>query len=162
MTDATSAEIATARRDWKAEHTGMYLRSNGAEGHIVDLRDIGGHRFTTTLLLQTVGRKSGETRITPLIYGAMGGEVVIVASKGGADSHPAWYLNIKSSSEVRFQVATQAFRGTWREPHGAERAAVWEFMVGVFAPYRKYQASTERQIPLVMLSAIGPVGTFEQ
>ena len=116
MTDATSAEIANARRDWKTEHLGMYLGSGGARGHIVDLHDIGGHRFTTTLLLRTVGRKTGTTRIAPLIYGDMGGEVVIVASKGGADAHPAWYLNIKDSDEVRFQVATQAFRGTWREP----------------------------------------------
>ena len=162
MSDETSAEIAKTRRDWKTEHMGMYLRSGGAEGHIVDLRDIGGHRLTTTLLLRTVGRKTGNTRITPLIYGDTGGEVVIVASKGGADAHPAWYLNIKDSNEVCFQIATQAFRGTWREPHGGERAAVWAFMVGVFAPYRDYQASTERQIPLVMISAIEPVETFKQ
>jgi hypothetical protein len=69
VSDATSEEIANARRAWKAEHMGMYLGSGGTEGHIVDLRDIGGHRFTTTLLLQTVGRKTGMTRITPLIYG---------------------------------------------------------------------------------------------
>ena len=161
MSDDTSAEIAKTRRDWKTEHLGMYLGSGGAVGHIVDLRDVGGHPFTTTLLLQTVGRKTGTTRITPLIYGGMGGEVVIVASKGGADSHPAWYLDIRNSDEICFQIATQAFRGTWREPDGAERTAVWEFMVGVFAPYRNYQASTERRIPLVMLSAIEPVGTFE-
>lgn len=162
MTDASSAKIANARRDWKTEHMGMYLGSGGAEGHIVDLRDVGGHRFTTTLLLQTVGRKTGKTRITPLIYGDMGGEVVIVASKGGADAHPAWYLNIKDSTEVCFQLATQAFRGTWREPQGAERAAVWAFMLGVFPPYRDYQKSTERQIPLVMMSAIEPVDTFKE
>jgi deazaflavin-dependent oxidoreductase (nitroreductase family) len=160
MSNASSADIAKARRSWKDDHLGMYLRSGGAEGHIVDVSDIGGHKFTTTLLLQLVGRKSGKTRINPLIYGDMGGEVVIVASKGGADHHPAWYLNIKDSQEVRFQVATQAFRGTWREPVGAERAKVWEFMVGVFPPYRSYQASTDREIPLVMLSALEPIDIF--
>jgi deazaflavin-dependent oxidoreductase (nitroreductase family) len=162
VSDATSEEIANARRDWKAEHMGMYLGSRGAEGHIVDLRDIGGHRFTTTLLLKTVGRKTGKTRITPLIYGDTGGEVVIVASKGGADAHPAWYLNIKDQSELYFQVASQAFRGTWREPDGAERGALWAFMEQIFPPYKGYQASTERVIPLVMMSAIEPVGTFEE
>jgi deazaflavin-dependent oxidoreductase (nitroreductase family) len=153
MSDVTSAEIAKARRDWKTEHLVMYLESGGAEGHIVDVGDIGGHRFTTTLLLRYIGRKSGKTMITPLIYGDIGGEVVIVASKGGADYHPAWYLNLKESKELDFQIATQAFRATWREPKGEERAKVWDFMVEVFPPYKNYQASTARLIPLVMLSA---------
>lgn len=162
MSDATRAVIAKARRSWKEDHLGTYLRSGGAEGHIVDVSDIGGHKFTTTLLLQLVGRKSGKIRINPLIYGDIGGEVVIVASKGGADHHPAWYLNIKDSKEIRFQVATQAFRGTWREPQEAERARVWGFMVGIFPPYEEYQASTDRQIPLVMLSADEPIDVFKE
>jgi deazaflavin-dependent oxidoreductase (nitroreductase family) len=162
MSDATRAEIAKARRKWKDDHLDMYLRSGGAEGHIVDVRDIGGHKFTTTLLLQLVGRKSGKTRINPLIYGDIGGEVVVVASKGGADHDPAWYLNIKDSQEIRLQIATQAFRGTWREPKGAERAKVWEFMVGVFPPYKNYQASTSREIPLVMIAADEPIDTFRE
>jgi deazaflavin-dependent oxidoreductase (nitroreductase family) len=153
MTDATMAEIAKARRSWKDDHLGMYLRSGGAEGHIVDVSDIGGHKFTSTLLLRLIGRKSGQTRINPLIYGDIGGEVVVVASKGGADHHPAWYLNLINETQVSFQVATQAFKGPWREPRGAERAKVWDFMVGVFPPYESYQASTTREIPLVMMSA---------
>lgn len=161
MSNATSAEIAKARRSWKEDHLGMYLRSGGAEGHIIDVSDIGGHKFTTTLLLQLVGRKSGQTRINPLIYGDIGGEVVIVASKGGADHHPAWYHNIKDSPEIDFQIATQAFRGTWREPQGGERAKVWEFMVGIFPPYKSYQASTHREIPLVMLCADQPIELFK-
>ena len=160
MSNATYAEIAKARRNFKEEHLAMYLRSGGTEGHILDVSDIGGRKFTTMLLLKLVGRKSGAARITPLIYGDMGGEVIIVASKGGADHHPAWYLNIKDSKEVSFQVATQAFRGTWREPEGAERAKVWEFMVGIFPPYTTYQTSTDRQIPLVMLSANESVDVF--
>jgi deazaflavin-dependent oxidoreductase (nitroreductase family) len=160
MGDESSARIGAARRDWKTEHLAMYLESGGVKGHVVDLSDIGGHGFTTTLLLRYVGRKSGKTIITPLIYGDLGGEVVVVASKGGADHHPAWYLNARSREELCFQVASQAFRATWREPEGAERAGVWDFMVGVFPPYRDYQASTERVIPLLMLSAAEPIETF--
>lgn len=160
MSNESSAEIAVARRDWKTEHMAMYLGSGGANGHIMDLHDIGGHRFTTHCLIKYVGRKSGRTMITPLIYGDIGGEVVICASKGGADHHPAWYLNIAASKEISFQIATQAFRASWREPEGVEREKVWDFMVGVFPPYKKYQASTERQIPLVMLSVIEPVEIF--
>ncbi len=162
MSDQTSAAIAATRRDWKTEHLELYLGSGGARGHIVDVRDIGGHQFTTTLLLQYVGRKSGKTLITPLIYGDVAGEVVVVASKGGADHHPAWYLNVREGKEVSFQIATQAFRARWREPQGPERARVWEFMVGIFPPYRAYQASTEREIPLVMLSAIEAIESFKR
>jgi deazaflavin-dependent oxidoreductase (nitroreductase family) len=161
MSDQTSSVIAKARRDWKTEHLEMYLGSGGARGHIVDVSDIGGHKFTTTLLLKYLGRKSGKTIITPLIYGDMGGELVIVASKGGADHHPAWYLNVMASKELQFQVATQAYRATWREPRGAERVKVWDFMVGVFPPYKAYQASTAREIPLVMMSPIEPVESFK-
>jgi deazaflavin-dependent oxidoreductase (nitroreductase family) len=143
------------------EHLDMYLRSGGAQGHVVDLSDIGGHRFTPTLLLRVLGRKSGKALILPLIYGDIGGEVVVVASKGGADHHPAWYLNITDSATVDFQVATQAFRGRWREPQGAERAKVWEYMVGVFPPYQRYQVSTDRQIPLVMFSADERIDVFK-
>jgi deazaflavin-dependent oxidoreductase (nitroreductase family) len=162
MSNATSAEIAKARRNWKTEHLSMYLQSGGAEGHILDVSDVGGHKFTTMLLLKVMGRKSGVARITPLIYGDIGGEVVIVASKGGADHHPAWYLNIKDSGKISFQIATQAFRGTWREPRGGERDKVWEFMVGVFPPYKSYQASTTREIPLVMLSVEEPIDIFKE
>jgi deazaflavin-dependent oxidoreductase (nitroreductase family) len=139
----------------------LYLRSGGALGHVMDVTDIGGHKFTTMLLLRYVGRKSGKTMITPLIYGDIGGEVVIVASKGGADHHPAWYLNVKDRKELSFQIAAQAYRATWREPQGAERSKVWEFMVSVFPPFEKYQASTAREIPLVMMSAIAPTDRFK-
>ena len=160
MSDSTSADIAVARRDWKTEHLAMYMESGGAEGHIVDVRDIGGHAFTTTLLLRYIGRKSGRTITTPLIYGDFGGEVVVVASKGGADHHPAWYLNVRDSEQVEFQIATQAYRATWREAEGEERARLWPFMEGVFPPYTGYQASTDREIPLVLLKAIEPIARF--
>ena len=161
MSDASYLEIAKARRNWKTDHLDQYLRSGGTEGHIVDVSDIGGHKFNTTLLLRYVGRKSGKTIVTPLNYGDIGGEVVVVASKGGADHHPAWYLNVRESQELDFQIATQAFRATWREPSGEERARVWDFMVSVFPPYKNYQSSTTREIPLVMMKPIEAIGIFK-
>jgi deazaflavin-dependent oxidoreductase (nitroreductase family) len=155
-------EIERSRLDWMAEHLQSYLRSGGARGHIVDLRPIGGHAFTTTLLLRTVGRRSGQTRTAPLIYGSIGGEVVVVASKGGADVHPAWYLNLKGGTEASFQIACEAFHATWREPKGAERDAVWAFMEKVYPPYRDYQAATRRTIPLVLLTPQAPVEAFHE
>ena len=156
MSNSSYSELAKARRNWIGEHRHAYLGSGGAQGHIMDVTDIGGHKFTTMLLLRYVGRKSGRTMIAPLIYGDIGGEVVIVASKGGADHHPAWYLNLKDGKDLSFQIATQAYRATWREPQGSERTQVWDFMVGVFPPYKAYQASTQREIPLVMMSVVEP------
>ena len=162
MSNESSAAIRESRRDFMTEHREMYLRSGGAEGHIMDITPVGGHPFTTHCLIKYTGRKSGKVFITPLIYGDIGGEVVIVASKGGADEHPAWYLNIRDSDEVEFQIATQAFRGTWREPQGAEREKVWNFMVDVFPSYAGYQASTSRQIPLIMMKAVEPIPVFKE
>jgi deazaflavin-dependent oxidoreductase (nitroreductase family) len=157
-----STEIEIARRNWTAEHLRSYLQSGGTAGHIVDLRAIGGHAFTTTLLLRTVGRRSGEVRIAPLIYGDIGGEVVIVASKGGADVHPAWYVNLKSRPEVAFQIGSQAFAGSWRELQGVERDAIWAFMEKVYPPYTAYQRATQRTIPLVMLSPRNSIEVFRE
>lgn len=146
----TMTEIERATLAFVAKHRDTYLGSEGRQGHVLDYRHLGGHRFTTCLLLEYRGRKTGERRITPLIYGDLGGEVVIAASKGGADVHPAWYLNLLAMAEVTIQIGGQAFRATWREPQGAERAAVWEFMAGQYPPYRDYQAATGRVIPLLM------------
>lgn len=162
MSDKSAAEIRETRKDWIVEHREMYLQSGGAQGHIMDLTAVGGPSFATHCMIKYVGRKSGKVFITPLIYGDTGGEVVVVASKGGADEHPAWYLNIRDSKEIEFQVGTQAFRATWREPEGAERAKVWDFMVGVFPPYAKYQDSTARVLPLVMMKAVAPVPVFTE
>ena len=138
------------------------LRAGWTKGHVVDVREIGGLRFTTCLLLKTIGRKSGEARILPLIYGDTGGEVVIVASKGGADVHPAWYLNLREQKEVEFQIGGQAFRGTWREPQGAERAEIWAFMEKLYPPYVDYQKATEREIPLVVMAAGEEIPVFKE
>ncbi len=162
MGDESSAVIREARRDWVTEHREMYLQSGGTQGHIMDITAVGGHAFTTHCLIKYKGRKSGKVFITPLIYGDIGGEVVIVGSKGGADHHPAWYLNIRDGKEIEFQIATQAFRATWREPEGDERKKIWNFMVDIFPSYATYQSSTGRQIPLVMMKAVEPIAVFKE
>jgi deazaflavin-dependent oxidoreductase (nitroreductase family) len=160
-TPVTMTEIESSRLDWIGQHRSQYISSNGAEGHIVDLTDIGGLSFTTCLLLRTTGRKTGKTRILPLIYGDTGGEVVIVASKGGADVHPAWYVNMQGGSDVAFQIGGQAFEATWREPTGAEHDEVWAFMEKLYPPYKDYKAATTRKIPLIMMKATKAIDTFK-
>jgi deazaflavin-dependent oxidoreductase (nitroreductase family) len=162
MSNESSAAISATRRDWIAEHRDKYLSSGGAEGHIMDITAVGGRSFATHCLIRYKGRKSGKTFITALCYADIGGEVVICASKGGADQHPEWYLNLIASPEAEFQVATQAFRGAWREPQGAEREKVWAFMVDCFPFYATYQASTSRILPLVMMKAAEPIPVFKE
>ncbi|MBV1691119.1 nitroreductase family deazaflavin-dependent oxidoreductase [Novosphingobium sp. G106] len=162
MSDESSAAIAATRKDWVQEHRELYLNSGGVEGHIMDIRPVGGRFFGTHCMIKYTGRKSGKVFITPLCYGDIGGEVVIVGSKGGADTHPAWYLNIKDETEIEFQVGTQAFRATLREPEGDEYQKVWDFMVDGFPFYANYQASTSRKIPLVMMQAVEAIPVFKE
>ena len=160
MADADAAAIRASRAEWAAEHLATYLETGGARGHILDVSDIGGRAFTTHCLIRYTGRKSGQRYIKPLIYGNVGGEIVIVASKGGADNHPEWYLNVLSRETLDVQIATQAFEATWREPRGDERHQVWEYMCHLFPPYIAYQQSTSRRIPVVMLHPLRPTATF--
>ena len=160
MTNATSAAINEAAAPFINWHRDTYLRTGGAEGHIVDVTGAGGHGFTTHLLLKTKGRKSGKTYFTPLTYGDIGGEVAIIASRAGADRHPDWLLNLRDRPEVEFQIATQAFRATWRETDGAERDRLWSFMEEILPVYASYKAATTRKIPLVMLKAVEQIPVF--
>ncbi len=161
MSDAESEAIRAKRGDWVTEHREKYLRSGGAEGHIEDLTAVNGHDFGTHLLLKYKGRKSGKTYITPLCYADIGGEVVICASKGGADNHPAWYLNLIDKPEVEFQIATQAFRGTWRVAEGTEREKIFAFMTDCYPFYADYQGWTDRELPFVMMKAKEPIPVFK-
>jgi deazaflavin-dependent oxidoreductase (nitroreductase family) len=155
--------VPAAVADGIAAHRAAYLRSGGAQGHvIVHAGSPAGYALTTNLLIRFKGRKSGRTLITPLSYGRIGDEVVIVASKGGADEHPNWYLNLREAAEVEFQIATQAFRATWREPAGAEREKIWSYMVDCYLFYAEYQASTSRVIPLVLMKPAEEIPVFTE
>jgi deazaflavin-dependent oxidoreductase (nitroreductase family) len=133
-------------------HRALYVGSGGAKGHIVDTRPVGTPRFSPCLVLRTHGRKSGDLYQTPLTYGLFGDEWVVVASKGGSPDHPAWYLNLAASPECEIQIATQRFRCSWREAEGEERARVWDYMCGLYAPFTDYaRKMTSRVIPVIML-----------
>jgi deazaflavin-dependent oxidoreductase (nitroreductase family) len=148
--------------EWAKEHRKLYLCSGGTQGHIMDITGAGGYLFGTHCLIRNKGRKSGRTMINALCYGDIGGEVVICASKGGAATNPQWYYNILASPLIDFQIATQAFRGSWREPKGAERDKVWAFMVDCFPFYAVYQTRTARIIPLLMMKSIEPIPVFSE
>jgi deazaflavin-dependent oxidoreductase (nitroreductase family) len=137
-------------RAWIARHVEQYL-ADGEAGHLWDSSMAGGPGPLPTLLLTTVGRKSGEERIMPLLYSKIDRGYVLVASKGGAPQHPAWYLNLLARPAVKVQVANDRFDATARVAGGDERARLWEQMADMYPPYRDYQAKTSREIPIVVL-----------
>ncbi|MBV9511929.1 MAG: nitroreductase family deazaflavin-dependent oxidoreductase [Caulobacteraceae bacterium] len=136
---------------WQETHLAAYLKTDGAEGRIVDFSAAGGSTETPCLVLRTKGRRSGEAKLLPLIYGEDGGDYVIVASKGGAPKDPAWYLNLEADPHVGFQVGGEKFDGHAKVVEGAERDRLYEMMSKIYPPYIAYQAKTERKIPVVRL-----------
>ena len=140
--------------DWIREHLTLYLE-DGEAGHYWDASLGGGEGMLTTLLLTTTGRKSGKQLILPLIYRPTGdGGYCVIASKGGAPAHPAWFLNLEANPSVQVQVATQKFDAVARVAQGEERERLWNLLVDYYAPYTDYQAATERQIPVVVLDPV--------
>ena len=141
--------------DWIAEHIRIYRESGGREGHLWDASIAGeGLGLTPTLLLTTVGRKTGQKRTMPLIYGKVGANHIVIGSKGGSQTHPAWYLNLLANPEVNLQVATENFNARARIATGGERAQIWKHMLTVYPPYHDYQAKTSREIPVVVLEKL--------
>lgn len=138
--------------DWIKNHLARYLATDGAEGYLWDASLGGGKGMVPTLLLTTTGRKSGNALTLPLIFGRSGPNYVVVASKGGAPAHPAWYLNLQADPKVRVQVKADKFTALAHTADASERAVLWPLMVGIYAPYEQYQAKTDRQIPIVVLT----------
>ncbi len=146
--------VEASERGWIAQHRRRYLESNGADGHLWDSTPVGGPGPIPTLLLTTVGRKSGQRRIMPLIYGETAGGYVVIASRGGYPTHPAWYLNLLANPEVDVQVGAERLRARARTAQGEERTRLWAQQRALFPPYDDYQAKTQRQIPVVVLERI--------
>jgi len=130
-----------------AEHTRKYKETGGEVGH-----DWEG---TQTLLLTTKGRKSGEPRELPLIYAPWGEDAyLVVASKGGADDPPAWFLNLQADPEVEVQVRAERFKARARVATPEEKPEMWKRMTAEWPAYDDYQRKTTREIPVVVLERV--------
>ena len=137
--------------DWIANHVRLYLE-NPEQGHDWDSTPVGGPGVLPALLLFTTGRKSGRQSILPLIYTRAGDALVLIASKGGAPKHPAWYLNLTANPHCEVQVKQDRFPVTARTAEGEERERLWRQMAEIYPPYDDYQvAAGDRQIPVVVL-----------
>jgi deazaflavin-dependent oxidoreductase (nitroreductase family) len=139
---------------WIREHLARYIATDGADGYLWDAALGGGEGMVATLLLTTTGRKSGEPLTLPLIFCESEQGYAVIASKGGAPAHPAWYLNLQDDPNVHVQIKAEKFNARARTANPQERAALWEKMVKIYPPYDKYQAATSREIPVVILEKV--------
>ena len=131
---------------WVRSHIREYVESDGKQGHL--------WRGYAALLLTTRGRKSGKLRRTALIYGRDGKNYLLVASKGGAPTHPNWYLNLVENPEVEIQVGADKFTARARTASPEEKPRLWKVMTEIFPQYDAYQAKSRRDIPLVIVEPV--------
>ncbi len=113
-----------------------------------------GGRFegATLLLLHHQGAKSDRQYVNPVVYLRDGERYVIFASKAGAPSHPGWYHNLRAHPEVTIEVGTETIEATASVAEGSERDRLYERQVLAMPRFAEYQAATERQIPVVVLT----------
>ncbi len=144
--------LELADRSWPllrrliAGHTAVYRATGGAIGHrLPGLRG-------RMLLLDHVGARSGRRRSSPLLYFTDGADVVLVASKGGFPSHPAWFHNLRANPDTTVQIGGERRAVRARVATAAERERLWPRAVRTYGPYADYQRRTDREIPLVILS----------
>jgi len=138
-------EYAPSPARWVREQVEAYESSGGQRGNT--LLDTG----LPVIILTTRGNKSGKIRKTPLMRVEHDGEYALVASMGGAPTHPVWYHSLKADPEaVTIQDGPEPFAARVREVTGDERAAWWERAVAAYPPYAEYQAKTERVIPVLV------------
>ncbi len=130
------------------EHVRRYQETDGEVGYIWN--------GVPTLLLTTTGRKSGEPRTTPLIFGRDGSDYLVVASMGGAPQHPNWYRNLLADVSARIQVKGEHLDVTARTADDDANPRLWKIVTEVWPNYDVYQSRTDRIIPVVVLSPSGP------
>jgi deazaflavin-dependent oxidoreductase (nitroreductase family) len=127
-------------------HVATYRLSHGRLG--------GSYRGAPVLLLHHTGRKSGQDRVSPLLYLDDGDDLVVVGSKGGSHKHPAWFLNLREMPETTVEVGGERRRVKVRVASAQEREKLWPRLVDLYSDYANYQERTEREIPLVILSPV--------
>jgi deazaflavin-dependent oxidoreductase (nitroreductase family) len=139
-------EVFDSPTGWVAAHIRRYVESDGRRGQRWNGVD--------TLLLTTRGRKSGKLRRTALIFGRDGDRYLVVASNGGAPSHPSWYRNLVEHPEVEVQVGADKFAARARTASAEEKPPLWRLMASIFPQYDSYQRRASkkgRDIPVVIL-----------
>ncbi|MGD0373700.1 MAG: nitroreductase family deazaflavin-dependent oxidoreductase [Streptosporangiaceae bacterium] len=103
------------------------------------------------LLLHTVGAKSGQERVNPVMYRAVGDDLAVFASKAGAPSNPDWYYNLLANPQVRAEIGTETVAATARVAGPQERDRIWTAQKEAYPGFADYEKKTTRQIPVIIL-----------
>ena len=151
MQSDPNGPVTDSPTGWVAKHVGRYVDSDGKRGHRWSGVD--------TLLLTTRGRSTGTLRRTALIYGRDRDRFVVVASNGGAKSHPNWYQNLAMDPHVFVQVAEERFEALARTATARQKPRLWRLMVSIWPEYETYQTRTTREIPVVILERLKETGS---
>ena len=106
------------------------------------------------LLLHHVGRRSGDHRVTPVLFLADGARLIVVASKGGAARNPGWFHNLKAAPSTTVEVGRSRLSVRAREADDAERAAHWPRLERIYPSYAVYQRRTDRRLPVIVLEPV--------
>ena len=106
------------------------------------------------LLLHTKGAKSGQERINPMACIRDGDRLAVIASKGGAPTHPDWYYNVVANPQVTVEVGTEKFQAVAKVAEEPERTRLYEKMVGVMPGFDDYRRKTARVIPVIVLTRV--------
>lgn len=125
-----------------ADQVAQYEATGGAEGGTLEGQPC--------IILTTKGRKTGKLRKTPLMRVERDGKYAVVASMGGADKHPVWYLNLVANPEVTLQDGPDVMDLTARTANPEERSDWWKVATAAWPPYDEYQTKTDREIPVVL------------
>jgi F420H(2)-dependent quinone reductase len=128
---------------WVRDQVDQYERSGGTEGTTL--------RGMPVIILTSRGAHSGKIRKTPLMRVEHDGRYAVVASKGGAPTHPVWYYNLVADPHVELQDGPQRSDMVAREVTGEEKAPWWERAVAAYPDYADYQEKTDRDIPVFVL-----------
>jgi F420H(2)-dependent quinone reductase len=126
-----------------AEQVRQYEATGGKEGGVLE--------GVPVVILTTRGRKSGKLRKSPLMRVEHNGTYAVVASMGGAPQHPVWYLNLVDNPDVTLQDGSEVFDFRARTADADEKREWWPRLTAVWPAYDTYQASTERDIPVIIL-----------
>ena len=114
----------------------------------------GQFEHTPLLLLTTIGAKSGQCRTTPLGYMPEGDRLIVIASSGGAPTHPDWYHNLVAHPQVTVEVGTETFDAIAVVAEDEERDRLWTKGVALYPSLAEHQAKTTRQFPVIALSRL--------
>lgn len=139
------SEYKPSPRQWVAEQVELYEGSGGTAG--LTLRDTG----LPVIIVTNRGRKTGAIRKTPLMRVVDGKAYILVASQGGAPTHPQWVHNLRANPDVEIRDRTEVHAMHVREVvDPAERERLWNIAVKAFPPYQEYQNKTRRIIPVFL------------